>query len=97
MTRADIIRMAREAGAAPYTNRHYPDRTTYTFFPEQLKAFEDLVRADEREKLTDVAMKAAETAVVIAMALERESCAKIADTGHWNQDIAEAIRARGNT
>jgi hypothetical protein len=45
----DTIDMAREVKATAYTNRHYPDRTTYTFGPEQLKAFEALVRADERE------------------------------------------------
>jgi hypothetical protein len=45
----DVIEMAREVKATAYTNRHYPDRTTYTFGPEQLKAFADLVRADERE------------------------------------------------
>jgi hypothetical protein len=41
--------MAREVKATAYTNRHYPDRTTYTFGPDQLKAFAELVRADERE------------------------------------------------
>ena len=46
----DTIDMAREVKATAYTNRHYPDRTTYTFGPEQLKAFVDLVRADEREQ-----------------------------------------------
>jgi hypothetical protein len=45
----DTIEMAREVKATAYTNRHYPDRTTYTFNPEQLKAFEALVRSDERE------------------------------------------------
>jgi hypothetical protein len=44
----DTIELAREVKATAYTNRHYPDRTTYTFGPEQLKAFEALVRADER-------------------------------------------------
>ena len=44
----DTIDMAREVKATAYTSRHYPDRTTYTFGPEQLKAFADLVRADER-------------------------------------------------
>jgi hypothetical protein len=44
------IDMAREVKATAYTNRHYPDRTTYTFGPEQLKAFEAVVRADEREQ-----------------------------------------------
>ena len=43
------IDMAREVKATAYTNRHYPDRTTYTFGPEQLKAFEALARADERD------------------------------------------------
>jgi hypothetical protein len=47
------IDMARDVKATAYTNRHYPDRTTYTFGPEQLKAFEDLVRADEREAIKD--------------------------------------------
>jgi hypothetical protein len=42
------IDMAREVKATAYTNRHYPDRTTYTFGPEQLQRFEALVRADER-------------------------------------------------
>jgi hypothetical protein len=49
------IDMAREVKATAYTNRHYPDRTTYTFGPEQLKAFEALVRADEREACAKVA------------------------------------------
>ena len=47
----DTIEMAREVKATAYTNRHYPDRTTYTFGPEQLKAFVALVRADERERI----------------------------------------------
>ena len=45
----DTIDMAREVKATAYTNRHYPDRTTYTFGPEQLQRFETLIRADERE------------------------------------------------
>lgn len=49
----DTIEMAREVKATAYTNRHYPDRTTYTFGPEQLKAFEALVRADERERIKE--------------------------------------------
>ncbi len=38
-SRDDIICMARVAGATPYTNRHYPDRPTHTFNPEQLQRF----------------------------------------------------------
>ena len=53
----DTIDMAREVKATAYTNRHYPDRTTYTFGPEQLKAFEALVRADEREACAKEAEK----------------------------------------
>lgn len=39
MTREGIFKLAREAGATPYTNRHYPDRTVHTFGPEQLERF----------------------------------------------------------
>ena len=49
MTRADIIRMARDAQATPYTNRHFPDRPFHTFSPEQLERFAALVAAAERE------------------------------------------------
>jgi hypothetical protein len=55
----NTIDMAREVKATAYTNRHYPDRTTYTFGPEQLKAFEALVRAD---------------AIADERSVEREAC-----------------------
>jgi hypothetical protein len=48
------IDMAREVKATAYTSRHYPDRTTYTFNPEQLESFVALVRADEREACAKV-------------------------------------------
>jgi len=41
----DIIKLAREAGATPYTNRHYPGRPTHTFNVEQLERFAELVAA----------------------------------------------------
>jgi hypothetical protein len=72
------IELAREVKATAYTNRHYPDRTTYTFGPEQLKAFADLVRADERNSWP-AEMEAMERQVNIltdALAAEREACAK---------------------
>jgi hypothetical protein len=50
MNREDMIRMAREAGATPYTNRHYPDRPTHTFNPEQLERFANLVADAEAAK-----------------------------------------------
>ena len=73
-----------------------------------LKAFAKLVAERERERLTDAAMKAAEKAVDLAIALEREACAVICET-YWNRPnngmsteeevcgsvTAELIRARG--
>jgi hypothetical protein len=52
--------------------------------------------------MTVVAMDAAEKAVDVAIKLEREACAKIADEWavgwpHPSQVIAERIRERGKT
>ena len=96
-----IIEMAREAGLEEMwelTPR----------FIGRLEAFAALVRSDERERLTDAAMKAAETAVDTAMALEREACAKVCEARGVQfysfsevagecYGLAKAIRARGNT
>jgi hypothetical protein len=55
----------------------------------------------ERERMTVVAMDAAEKAVDVAMKLEREACAKVCDEyangleRNYSEIIAEAIRARG--
>jgi hypothetical protein len=84
----DTIGMAREVKATAYTNRHYPDRTTYTFGPEQLEAFADLVRADEREACA----KKAETLGV------HPALNVFAGGPDWykhGKEIAAAIRARG--
>ena len=73
----------------------------YSFYTEQLQAFAALVASTERERLTDAAMKAAEKAVDVAIALEREACAKLCeqyenDMGYGQpQKCADAIRARG--
>lgn len=45
----DLIALAKQAGSATYTNRHYPERTVCAFGPEKLQAFADLIRQDERE------------------------------------------------
>ena len=97
----DTIDMAREVKATAYTNRHYPDRTTYTFGPEQLKAFEALVRADEREegqRWFD-AVTAQHKQLILA---EREACAKVCESIDLDgyptieqQQCAAVIRARG--
>jgi hypothetical protein len=49
--------------------------TTIEFYQQELKAFEALVRADEREALLDLVDEYAKN----------------------NTDLADAIRARGNT
>ena len=57
----------------------------------------------ERERLTDAAMKAAEKAVDVAIKLEREACAKLCDVLAYHPEFASdatklaamAIRARG--
>jgi len=53
-----VIDMAREAGATPYTNRHYPDRPTHTFTIEQLERFAELIRAQENEACALIADEA---------------------------------------
>jgi hypothetical protein len=94
----DTIDMAREVKATAYTNRHYPDRTTYTFGPEQLKAFEALVRADEREQIEDEWSMCVQSDLEHGVKLLNEQAAKdwfknypeIAKFGAW-------LAARGNT
>jgi len=75
----DTIDMAREANIVPYivgpTNAEYLER---------LKAFEALVRADERELIAQSMDKQADLA---ADDIDRQ----------WAQEMAAAIRARGNT
>jgi hypothetical protein len=110
MTKDEILSMAREAGATPYTNRHYPDRQTNTFNPEQLGRFAALVA----EKATEQANARQNTSWALMckkmVAAEREACAKVCDDlpapevysdtdkSMWDVtcvDCAEAIRARG--
>ena len=101
----DIIRMAREAGATPYTNRHYPDRPTHTFMPEQLERFTALVADAEAKRIQDEGM------VTVGfmrerIAAEREACAKVVEAIENRciakdvddpplEHVAAAIRARG--
>jgi hypothetical protein len=84
------VQLAREAGW-----------TSYDSLDERFKAFEALVRADERN-LWPAEMEAMERQVNIltdALAAEREACAKVCDEwGPKNMtatSIAEEIRARG--
>ena len=51
LSKDEILRLAREAGATPYTNRHYPENPHNTFGLEQLEKFAQLCRADLVEEL----------------------------------------------
>ena len=87
MKKEDIEQGTREAGGFDAT-------------PEFLAKFAAIVASAERERLTDAAMKSAEKAVEVAVALEREACAKLADEWavgwpHPSKVIALDIRARG--
>ena len=95
MNREDIIRMAREAG--------FPE-AILELSSTALERFAALVASAERERLTDAAMKAAEKAVDVAIALEREACAKVCEDMNSMSDYyalrvelicANAIRAKG--
>jgi hypothetical protein len=76
----DTIDMAREAGNMRINN-YYTNGTVTAFSDEQLKAFEALVRADERE--------------ACAKAVEAE--AHMFETLAAAKSLASAIRARGET
>ena len=99
MTQDEIIEMLR---ASCDKDRVDPEQNGFwVIVTEELEAFAKLVAERERERLTDAAMKAAEKAVDLAIALEREACAKVADEyangleRNYSEIIAEAIRARG--
>jgi len=109
MTKEDeIIEMAKQAG---FVEKDAMFRSVYLANIKDLEAFAKLVAEKERERLTDAAMKAAEKAVDVAVALEREACAKLFEltdlsglkSDVWLQNYtatildgyAKAIRARG--
>jgi hypothetical protein len=86
------IQMAREAGGRPSHNPELWD--IWEISNKALKAFEALVRADERDKW----MERAHTMILG----EREACAKVCET-EWSTTqehvhglaLADEIRARG--
>jgi hypothetical protein len=85
----DTIDMAREAGLVDFRDAYSEEHVQAVL--EDLKAFEALVRADERDKW----MERAHTMILG----EREACAGLCEDhflsdGDW---CAKAIRARGNT
>jgi hypothetical protein len=81
MNREDIIRMAREVGLEKDGDNFFSPKSDpqVDVHITDLGAFASLVASAERERLTDAAMKAAEKAVDVAIALERERLAKVFD------------------
>jgi hypothetical protein len=100
MNREDIVRMAQEAEHLVIED-YYTNGPVRAFSEAQLERFAALVASAERERLTEAAMKAAEKAVDVAMALEREACAQMLEAASKTGKIiscttaAKAIRARG--
>ena len=100
MTQDEILEMVREAGGSDVGG---PGWTTWvgTQSTEFLERFAHLVAAKEREACGEAAMKAAEKAVDVAIKLEREACAKIAERFEPDEKTSyvtyasTAIRARG--
>lgn len=88
MKRDEIIRMAREAAASPYTNRHFPDRPFFTFSPEQLERFDELVAAAERDAC-------AQACDAMANGWEQNPGSNPLAGYIAASNCAEAIRARG--
>jgi hypothetical protein len=99
----DVIEMAREAGLHRQQHNLMSNpiqyRYSYDGYEENLKAFEALVRADERNRTwTQEHWTEYERSIA---AVEREACAKVAETyREWDDTgmgISTAIRARGTT
>lgn len=89
MTNTKIIEMAREAGLAPICEGCDVPNVSYAYesWDEELKAFEALVRADEREACAKVCVK-------IALEFKSMYCG---DEMEAALICEENIRARGNT
>jgi hypothetical protein len=105
----DTIDMAREAWISEAEAEMLRDSEecylSCTYLVD-LKAFEALVRADEREQYKwdihscgPTCKRYACVAMREAVEAEREACAALADKLEWadNKGVASAIRARGNT
>jgi hypothetical protein len=97
----EIIEMAKEAGwsgiYSSWTSSTDCTSLTVPVTMQQIEAFAKLVAVKEREACGEAAMKAAEKAVDVAMKLEREACAQVAEHSYGiiGSTIALAIRARG--
>jgi hypothetical protein len=86
----DTIELAREVG--------FELDCTSLEWHKRIKAFEALVRADEREEANRSANASWTLMCEKMVAAEREACAQLCED-QWQtaHDIQDAIRARGNT
>jgi hypothetical protein len=101
MTRDDIIRMAREAGA---TVSSFHGR--FVMYPDDIERFAALVAAAERknyEHTLALQQQSYEREIKIEVEAEREACAKVCEslagsmwvTREASLECSDAIRARG--
>ena len=91
MTREEIVEMAKLS----LWGGNVVEGWTFNSY-EQLERFAKLVAEHERDAFTAHAMTSAEKAIDVAIKLEREMCAKEAETTFYSVQAAENIRARGN-
>jgi hypothetical protein len=96
MTRDDIIKWAREAGI--YMGGH--PMNPLNVYLGDLERFAALVAAQERknyEHTLALQQRSYEREIEIEVEAEREACAKLVEHYRSDWDMAETIRARGNT
>ena len=90
----DTVDLAREAGFAVdvSTDPNSPPSWRGAGHCDRFKAFEALVRADEREAFAKIQFES----ILQAIKIEREACANVCEEGEFMTFgcAAEAIRAR---
>ena len=89
MTKEEIIELVMQIGGCDRPEENSPALKMFITFAK-------LVAEHEREACIAHAMTSAEKAIDVAIKLEREACAKVADgwPDYDVQGLAEAIRAR---
>ena len=97
MTKEEIIEMAMEAEFVSRGKPSEEESELFVCIDKDIYKLANLVAAKEREACIAHAMTSAEKAIDVAIKLEREACAKVADgwPDYDVQGLAEAIRARG--
>ena len=99
MTQDEIIEMADKADEEADKVLNMKGEYHPNWHQVRDEIFAKLVAEKERERISVIAMDAAEKAVDVAIKLEREACAKVCDD-HWEKDgaayyCALTIRYRG--